>query len=143
MRLVLDTNVVIAALLWHGTPRRLLEAAIDDESLELYSSPALMDELGNALGYPKFAPRIARYETTVDVLVAQYRVLLILVSPIQTPRVVARDPDDDEVLALAFAAQVDLIVSGDDDLLTLKTFRDTPIVTAAEAINRIAQSSRR
>ena len=142
MRLVLDTNVVIAGLLWHGTPRRLLERTIDDDAIELYSSPALIDELGNALGYPKFAQRIARYETTVEALVAQYRALLILVSPIHTPRAVTRDPDDDEVLALGFAAQVDLMVSGDDDLLTLRTFRDIPIVSAAEAISRLAQTSR-
>lgn len=142
MRLVLDTNVVIAGLLWHGTPRRLLDRAIDDEAIELYSSPALIDELGNTLAYPKFAQRIARYETSVEALVAHYRALLILVSPIHTPRVVVRDPDDVEVLALAFAAQVGLIVSGDDDLLTLKTFHDIPIITAAEAVNRIAQSSR-
>ena len=143
MRLVLDTNVVIAGLPWHGTPRRLLERTIDDDTIELYSSPALIDELGNALGYPKFAQRIARFETTTEALLAQYRALLILVSPIHTPRVVVRDPDDDEVLALAFAAQVDLIVSGDDDLLSLTTFRDIPIVTPAEAVNRIAQSTRR
>lgn len=142
MRLVLDTNVVIAGLLWHGTPRWLFDRAIDDDAIELYSSPALIDELGNTLGYPKFTQRIARYETTVEKLVAQYRALLILVLPIHTPRVVARDPDDDEVLALAFAAQVDLIVSGDDDLLSLQTFRGIPIVTPAEAANRIAQSSR-
>jgi len=66
---------------------------------------------------------------------------LILVSPIHAPRAVARDPDDDEVLALAFAAQVDLIVSGDDDLLSLKAFRDIAIITAAEAVNRLAQTS--
>ena len=82
MRLVLDTNVVIAGLLWHGTPRRLLDSTIDDDTVELYSSPALIDELRNALGYLKFAQRIARYETTVEALVAQYRALLILVSPI-------------------------------------------------------------
>lgn len=138
MRLVLDTNVVIAGLLWHGTPRRLLDQTINDDAVELYSSPTLIDELGNALGYPKFTQRIARYETTVETLVAQYRALLILVSPLHTPRVVARDPDDDEVLALAFAAQVDLIVSGDDDVLSLKTFRGIPIVTPVEAVNRIA-----
>ena len=141
MRPVLDTNVVIAGLLWHGTPRRLLDRTIGDEAIELYSSPALIDELGNALGYLKFAQRIARYETTVEALVAQYRALLILVSPIHAPRAVARDPDDDEVLALAFAAQVDLIVSGDDDLLSLKAFRDIAIITAAEAVNRLAKTS--
>jgi putative PIN family toxin of toxin-antitoxin system len=138
MRLVLDTNVVIAALLWHGTPRRLLDRAIDDETIELYSSPALIDELGSALGYPKFAQRIARYGTTVETLVAQYRALLILVSPLHTPRAVARDPDDNEVIALAFAARVDLIISGDHDLLSLETFRGIPIVTPAEAVRIVA-----
>lgn len=140
MRLLLDTNVVIAALLWHGTPRRLLDRAIDDEVIELYSSPALLEELGRALGYRKFTQRIAQHATSVATLVAQYRALLILVSPIHTPRVVARDPDDDEVLALAFAAQVDLIVSGDDDLLALRAFRDISIVTAAEALSRVAKA---
>ena len=75
---------------------------------------------------------------TVEVLVAQYRALLILVSPLHTPRAVARDPDDDEVIALAFAAQVDLIVSGDHDLLSLKMFRGIPIVTPAEAVRVVA-----
>lgn len=78
MRLLLDTNVVIAALLWHGTPRRLLDRAIDDEAIELYSSPALIEELGRALGYQKFTQRIAQHTTSVATLVAQYRALLIL-----------------------------------------------------------------
>ena len=39
MRLVLDTNVVVAGLLWHGAPRRLIDLAIDDETISLYSSP--------------------------------------------------------------------------------------------------------
>ena len=137
MRLVLDTNVVIAGLLWHGAPRQLLDRAIDDDTVELYSSPALIDELGNTLKYPKFAQRIARYETSAEALVAQYRALLILVSPIHTLHPASRDPDDDEVLALAFAAQVDLIVSGDDDLLSLRTFRGIPIVTPAETLQNI------
>lgn len=45
MRLVLDTNVVVAGLLWHGAPRRLLDSAIDDETISLYSSPVLIEDL--------------------------------------------------------------------------------------------------
>jgi putative PIN family toxin of toxin-antitoxin system len=106
MRLVLDTNVVVAGLLWDGPPRKILERAIDDGTLELYSSPALIDELRNTLGYRKFARRIADHRTSIDALLAQYRALLILVSPLNKPRAVPRDPDDNEVLALAVAAQV-------------------------------------
>lgn len=56
-------------------------------------------------------------------------------APCQPP--VCRDPDDDEVLALARATQVDLIVSGDKDLLDLNSFDTIPIVTPAEALRRI------
>ena len=57
MRLVLDTNIGVAALLWEGPPRRLLDRAIDDETIALYSTPTLIDELTQTLRYPKFAQR--------------------------------------------------------------------------------------
>ena len=61
MRLVLDTNVVVAGLLWHGAPRRLIDAVIDEEALALYSSPTLIAELVNTLAYAKFSKRIAQH----------------------------------------------------------------------------------
>jgi len=134
MRLVLDTNVVVAGLLWHGAPHRLLDLAIEDEAVALYSSPALISELANTLGYEKFAQRIACYEIPIAALVAHYEALVILVSPIHTPRVVASDPDDDQVIACALAAEAKLIVSGDKHLLALKTYQAISIVTPAEAI---------
>ena len=97
-------------------------------------------DVRNTLKDPQFAQRIARYETSAEALVAQYRALLILVSPIHTLHPVSRDPDDDEVLALAFAAQVDLIASGDDDLLPLRAFRDIPIITPAETLQIITSA---
>lgn len=141
MRLVLDTNVAVAGLLWHGAPRQLLDRTIDDETVEFYSSPALMDELTNTLGYEKFAKRIARYETSIEGLVRQYQALVVLVSPTLTPRVVPEDPDDDAVLACAIAAKAELIVSGDRHLLGLKDYQGIPIVAPAEALRRIGTAS--
>jgi uncharacterized protein len=106
MRLVLDTNIVVAALLWNGTPRRLLDQAIYDEALSLYSSPTLIDELAHTLQYPKFARRISLYVTTPAALVAQYTALVTLRSPTQVPRVIEHDADDDHVLAAASSAPV-------------------------------------
>ena len=50
---------------------------------------------------------------------------------------VSRDADDDHVLACAIAAQADLIVSGDEHLLSLKIHQNIPILTPAEALRRI------
>lgn len=50
---------------------------------------------------------------------------------------VRRDPDDDLVLALAIAANVELIVSGDNDLLSLRSFQGIPILPPAEAVGLI------
>ncbi len=52
----------------------------------------------------------------------------------------SRDPDDDHVLACALAAQADLIVSGDRDLLTLREYQGMPILSTADAMARIAES---
>jgi predicted nucleic acid-binding protein len=50
---------------------------------------------------------------------------------------VCRDPDDDHVLALALAAKAELIVSGDNDLLSMKSFENIAIVAPAEAVTMI------
>ena len=141
MRLVLDTNVVVAGLLWHGAPRRLIDLVIDNESVTLYSSPVLIGELANTLGYAKFAKRIAQFETSIAALVAQYEALVTLVSPAHTPRVVLDDPDDDHVIACAIAANAQWIVSGDKHLLAVESYQDISIVTPAEALNKLAASS--
>ena len=136
MRLVLDTNVVVAGLLWRGTPRTLMELAFDD-AVMFYSSQALVDELRNTLAYRKFTARIERYQTSADALTAQYAALVSLVTPAAITPTVLRDPDDDAVLACALAARADLVVSGDADLLVLKQFQDMRIVTAAQAVRSI------
>jgi len=51
-----------------------------------------------------------------------------------------RDPDDIHVLACAISAKADAIVTGDKDLLSMKTFAGIPIISAAEALKRLGLS---
>ena len=51
----------------------------------------------------------------------------------------ARDPDDDHVLACALTAKADLIVSGDADLLTLNSFRGIRLLTARQVLSVLAE----
>jgi putative PIN family toxin of toxin-antitoxin system len=137
LRLVLDTNVVVAGLLWTGPPRRLLQAAIDGE-VDLFSSAVLLDELAHTLGYSKFTKRIESFGTSIAALVAQYTALVSLVMPASVPRVVVNDADDDHVIAAAVAARAELIVTGDrKHLLPIGTHQGIAIVTAREVVDRL------
>lgn len=137
MRVVLDTNVVVSALLWGGTPYRLLQSATAGD-IELYTSPALLAELAGVLGRPHLASRLQAQRSSVEQALGLYGELAISVSPLAVPRAVPRDADDDQVIAVALAARADLVVSGDADLLSLGRFDGIPIVTAAQAAQLVA-----
>ena len=136
MRAVVDTNVLLSGLLWHGAPHAVMER-LRSGTLALVSSPALLAELADVIGRANFDAVLARSNTSRERLLAEVRQLAEIVEPPPLPAPVCRDPDDDEVLALAIAAQIDLVVSGDHDLLSLGSYAGIPIVDAAEAIKRI------
>lgn len=136
MRLVLDTNTVVSALLWRGIPHDLINAA-RAHPVVLFTSPILLAELEDVLTRKKLAVAVAASGIGPDQLMQRYLRLVTVIHPEPIPPTVLTDPDDDHVLACALAARVDLIVSGDRDLLTLKRFQEIPIVTAAEAVRAL------
>lgn len=133
MRAILDTNVLLAGLLWHGPPHALLQH-VRAGTISLVTSPALLAELADVIGRAKFDAILKRTDTSRERSLAEVRRLAEVIAPPPLPRPVCRDPDDDEVLALAIAARVELIVSGDNDLLSLGSFQGVPIVVPAEAV---------
>ncbi|MFN7510168.1 MAG: putative toxin-antitoxin system toxin component, PIN family [Betaproteobacteria bacterium] len=132
MRAVIDTNVLLAALLWRGPPHALLEQ-VRAGTLSMVSSPALLAELADVIGRAKFDAILVKTNTSRERSLAQVRQLADVIEPPPLREPVCRDPDDDQVLALALAAKVDLIVSGDNDLLSLGSFEGIPIVAPAQA----------
>ena len=139
MRIVLDTNVVLSALLWRGTPYRLLEAIQQRSSTQLYSSTALLEELTDVPTRPSATKRLALIDKTAATVLADYVEVIELVAPTTVPRVVPGDIDDDQVIAAAVAAQADLIVSGDrKHLLPLGSHAGIAIVDVAEALRLIS-----
>ena len=85
---------------------------------------ALQVELAQVIARPQVATTLARSNTSRERALAE----VIAAPPLAKP--VCRDPDDDAVLTLALAANADLIVSGDNDLLDLKSFQGIEIVAA-------------
>ena len=70
MRIVLDTNVALSALLWRGTPHHLLAAIAQRSSIQLYSSTALLEELADVLTRPSAAKRLALIDMTASAVLA-------------------------------------------------------------------------
>lgn len=136
LRLVADTNIVVSALLWHGAPHQLFQFT-ESEQIALYSSRALIDELSDVLRRPKLHQAVKASGKTAGALAAEYERLVELVEPRKLRRRTGRDPDDEAVLACAAAAQADVIVSGDKDLIVLKSYRRILIVSAVEALQLV------
>jgi uncharacterized protein len=127
VRAIIDTNVLLSGLLEH----------VRAGTLAMVSSPALLAELVDVISRPKFDSILVRSKTTREKLLTEVRQLAEVIEPPPLAAPVCRDPDDDEVLALALAAQVDLIISGDEDLLVLQVFEGIPILTPAMALQFI------
>lgn len=139
MRIVLDTNVVLSALLWRGTPHHLLATIGQRSSIQLFSSSALLEELADVLTRPSATKRLALIGRSAREVLTDYVEAIELVEPASVPRVVAGEVDDDQVIAAAVAARAGLIVSGDrKHLLPLGSHQGIDIVDADEAVRRIA-----
>ena len=134
MKVVADTNTLISGFLWSGAPAQFLDAALDSR-LTIFSSKSLLDEFEATLSAPKFLSRLNAKGLTASGLVTKFRNSCHEVTPslVDLPSNL-RDADDLAVLACAIAVPVDLIVSGDKDLLVLGQFRGIPIVDSRDAL---------
>lgn len=137
MRVILDTNILIGALITKGTPPDKLYRAWLRGELELVTSTAQLAELTNVLARPRLQEFLDADEASVIVQNIATRALILD----EPPRVdLSPDPKDNPILAAAIAGRVDLIVSGDKKhMLALREVEGIPVVTAREALERIRQ----
>lgn len=136
MRVILDTNVIISALLWGGKPDQLLKKVQSTHTLCF--SPETLKELREVLNYQKFRPHILKLDFTIEEAFERLTENALIVSGTTEYRVsiVKEDPSDNKFLACALAAQASFIVSGDKHLLRLKEFWGIPIITPHEFLGK-------
>ncbi len=138
MRIVLDTNILIGALITKGTPPDVLYQAWLKGEFELVTSTAKMAEIADVLARPRLQKYIDADEAAAIVENIDTRAL-ILADPPDVD--LSPDPKDNPILAAAIAGKVDLIVSGDKKhMLALGEVEGIPIVTARDALGRLSSA---
>ena len=134
LRVVIDTNIIVSALIFGGKVSRLRLAWQDDLFIPLVSK-ATTTELIRVLAYPKFKLTPTEQED----LISDYILFCEAVTmPDRLPVIPeCRDPFDVPFLLLAVVSEADYLVTGDRDLLSLKDNFSCPIITAEDFINII------
>ena len=131
MRVVVDTNVLIAGALWSGPPHHIIELA-ETGKIVLCATAPMLDELRGVLKRRKFSGRLRTLRTTPDEILASLLPLVELYPPARASGAVPSDPDDEMFVGCAISANADFISSGDDHLLRLKRACAISIVSPAE-----------
>jgi putative PIN family toxin of toxin-antitoxin system len=135
MRAVLDTNVLISAVLSTGVPHDVLVRGFRGEYQLVVSVETLAEFRTTLLKYPD---RFHMDEDEVQTEVETIRYFAEFVEPTESIQAIERDPDDDKFLEAAVAGDVSYLVSGDSHLLDLDSFRGIDIVDPRTFYERLS-----
>ncbi len=126
LKVVLDTNVLISAILFGGKPRQILEKAIRGE-IRLCLSDPILEEIKGVLQRSKFdySPEMIQFILTELMGIAHF------VNPSETIDVVLEDRDDNRILECAVEAGANYIITGDSHLLKLSKYLNIEVLNAA------------
>ena len=129
MKVVLDTNVLVSGIFWGGLPEKILLMAIEDK-IDVYATEEILSE------YFRIIDKIGKKDKE---LCSQWKMLLVqlvkIVEPIKKIKI-CRDPKDDMFLECAVSCGAKYLISGDDDLLSIKEINKTQIITTKDYLNK-------
>ena len=132
MKVVLDTNVLISALVFGGKPRTILELIVVEKKIIGIISKSALDEL---LGVLK-----VKFEYSQNQLIKIEKLIeenFIIISPQNIPKIIKEDYFDNQFLAIVDETTIDYLISGDNHLLKIKIYKSVPIIPPHFFIDKI------
>jgi putative PIN family toxin of toxin-antitoxin system len=132
LRVVLDTNVIVSAVVSGGKPRQLFDKGIDGR-FQIVVSEFILKEVGTVLRRPKFKASDDEISNTILTLMQSGDVTTVT----SDFKIVKEDPADDAILNASFDGGADILVTGDRHLLELKEFKRTKILSVSEALKQL------
>ena len=130
MRIVLDTNVLLAGVATHGICEGILAIAFQDHSVVL--SEYILEEFAE-----HYVQKFKATEQQAALVVTTFRKQAEMVAPTSIPSGVVEDADDLPILGTAVAGQAACLITGDKQLLELREYQGIPIVSPREFYDRL------
>jgi uncharacterized protein len=130
VRVVLDTNVLVSALLFTGISSELV-LLWQRSAITVLLSRGILEEYLRVLSYPKFQLSEAEIKSLTEEELLPY---VEVVNPRRRLRVVEHDPSDNKFLECAIAGKARVIISGDKDLLSIGRYQSISIQSAAKSL---------
>ncbi|HEX6039294.1 putative toxin-antitoxin system toxin component, PIN family [Longimicrobium sp.] len=142
MNAVVDTSVFISSLLKkQGVPAQVLDAW-RAQLFQIVTSPAIVEEVRTTMTYSRIRRRYPVRDEDVEELLSLLLSLATVVPGVADVRDASiRDPKDEIILACLLEADVDVLITSDDDLLVLGNYRGIPIVTPRQFLRDYLQLS--
>ncbi len=137
MRVVLDTNVVVSAILFGGKPQEILKAALVGD-IRLCISEAMLTELRGVFQRPKFSFKAE----IIQGIISELTLLAEWVTPKTHLDLVKADPADNQVIDCAVEASADYIITGDTHLPQLGKYGKVEIANPDAFIKMLANRRR-
>ena len=128
MRIVLDANQFVSALLKPGSNPDLIMRLVRREKVLLLLSDAICAELLRVLTYPKILNRLNRSEESLSEFIDKLRAVAVVIPGAVKLPPLQSDPSDTKYLECAFEGKADFIISGDHHLTDLNTFQKIRVV---------------
>lgn len=132
-RVVLDTNILVSALIFRGELARLVDAWKSGDIIPIISKETF-EEFHAVLSYPKFRLTDSEIKAIVEDEVLPYFEVIEKTAEVIG---VCKDPDDDMFIACAISAKADFIVSGDKALCDVGRYKSVRIITATEFLKKL------
>ena len=142
-RIVIDTNILVSAILTpKGNPAKILKLVLE-EKLNLIISPAILEEIQLVLSYPRLVRLIKKNKITMkevySFLEKMSKVAVITPGKLVIDAI-PDDPADNKILACGLEGEADYIISGDHHLTDLKIFQGIKIINPSTFLKIILYS---
>lgn len=128
-KVILDTNVIVSALIQKNYPYLILEHCIEGNATICLSSQ-ILQEYAEVLSRPKFA-RFSDFKTNADFLITRLSEISEIFEPSDKLKIIKDEPDN-RLLELAQISKADFLITGNTNDFSMKTFQETKIVTPKE-----------
>lgn len=133
-RVVLDTNIFISAILFSGKVSMIMDFW-KTSAIKPVITKEILNEIIKTLAYPKFHLTEEEIYHIVQEEILPF-VEIVKVKKDKIVKGVCKDPEDDKFITCATSAGVDLIISGDPDLLNIKEYKGIKIIKASKFIKQ-------